>query len=611
MNPVRGSKSRSFFLEVRRAWALVAQRDRRRLALVAAYGVLISGLDTIALILLYALTTLLANQTPTGITASLLGHGPLTSNQRYHEALILLLISSGLFIARSVLSILGLWLTVGATNHAQANIVSRILFGHARAAHLTRLDRNSSETLRTVSISIDQVISGVVGSSVSLIANGAVMIAVLLGLVLSSALVAVIVTVYFSLLALIWARGVRGTLARRGQRTQHLQQERFQLILQGIAAAKELQLRGRALFYADEAVTRTRGINAATRGLVVVNGGLRYVLEAALVVGALLIVGAADVVGGRSAVLPAVGLVLAAAFRLLPALNQVLFLVNAVQYNGPAIDLVEEEMRTFGDIPAPATPSSQPVHALALREAVRLEAVTFQYPTRSDPALRGVSFTIAAGESVGIVGPTGSGKSTLLDIILGFLTPESGTVTIDGTPVRDCRESWQRSIGYVPQDVYLVDDTLRANVALGWRGDEIDDETVAEAIRLAQLDDVVRDLPDGVETKVGERGIRLSGGQRQRVGLARALYIRPSVLVLDEATSSLDTATEQRIVDTLTGLEGTLTKIVVTHRTSTVRDCDHILYLERGTGHSIGNLDELATFTSESREHPRLGIVAG
>ena len=213
---------------------------------------------------------------------------------------------------------------------------------------------------------------------------------------------------------------------------------------------------------------------------------------------------------------------------------------------------------------------------------LRLDEVTFRYPTREEPALRDVAFAIRAGESFGIVGPTGSGKSTLLDVILGMLDPESGTISLDGRPLRELRHAWQRSIGYVPQDVYLVDDTLRANVALGWYGDEIDDARVREAVHLAGLDDVVAGLPNGVDTIVGERGVRLSGGQRQRVGLARALYTRPKVLVLDEATSNLDQATEHRIVETLAELRGGVTMIVVTHRQASVRYCDRLLYLERG-----------------------------
>ncbi len=567
---------------------------------VSGYGIGIAGLDTIALLLLFALINLLDNQPVSGVAGFLIPGGHLTSGRRYRDSLILLTFAAVLFIARSLLSVLGLWLTAGAANAAQENLVSRLLIGHARAPHLARLDRNSSETMRTISQSIDQVMNGIVFSSVMLVSNCAVAVAVLLGLILSSPLVALIIGVYFFALAVLWVRVVRAGLARRGSRVQGLQEERFRLMLQGISAAKELQLRGRALFYADEAVTRTRGINAATRGLTVVGGSLRYVLETALVIGAALIVGSAGLVGGRDAALPAVGLVLAAAFRLLPALNQILFLINQVHWNGGALDIVEEELKTFGSVPEPATAALTSAFPLRLKDAVRVSEVTFRYPTRTEPALHQVSFVVNAGESVGILGPTGSGKSTLLDVMLGFLPPDAGSVTVDGSPIETCLGSWQRSIGYVPQDVYLVDDTLRANVALGWRGEDIDDEAVREAICFAQLEEVVRDLPAGLETVVGERGTRLSGGQRQRLGIARALYVRPTVLILDEATSNLDTATEQRIVDTLNELRTGLTTIVVTHRVSTVRECDRIIYLEKGVVRVAGAFDELTAFMVES-----------
>jgi ABC-type multidrug transport system fused ATPase/permease subunit len=515
-------------------------------------------------------------------------------------------------VARSLLSVLGLWLTIGAANAAQVGVISRLLTGHARAPQLLRVEQNSSQTLRTVMSAVDQVVSGVVASSVSLLANAAVAVAVALGLGLSSPLVAVAVTVYFALICVLWMRVVRDGLSRRGKLVQELSAERYRLVIQGLAAAKELQLRGRALFYAEGAVTRTRRINAATRVVTVANGSLRYMLETSLVLGSVLVVAVAGATSGRDAVLPAVGLVMAGAFRLLPALNQMLYMTNSVQYGYGAVGFVERELDTFGAyaLPMDAVVASEAAPHHLEREA-RLDRIWFRYPTREVPAIRDLSFDIRAGESFGIIGKTGSGKSTLLDVILGIVEPDRGTVFVDGIPLAERRDEWQRSIGYVPQDVYLVDDTLRANVALGWYSDDVDEERVLEAIRLAELSDVVAGLPDGLETRVGERGVRLSGGQRQRVGLARALYTRPSVLVLDEATSNLDQVTERQIVDTLTELRGGLTMIVVTHRIATVRNCDRILHIEEGSMRALGDFEAVCGPALEGEAPPRQVAGAG
>jgi ATP-binding cassette, subfamily B, bacterial PglK len=599
---------------VKRAWALVGARERKRLQVVALFGVVIAGLDTLALILIYALISLLNNQAVPGIAGSAIQALGLSDSDRYRTALILLAITSALFVARSMLSVFVLWLQVGAANAAQLGLISRLLVGHARAPQMVRLEQNSSEALRTIMGSVDQVVTGVVFSSVSLVSNLAVAVAVALGLLLASPLVAVAATIYFALIGVLWARVVRGGLARRGRKVQELYAQRYRLVMQGLGAAKELQLRGRALFYADDAVSKTRGINAATRVLSVANGSLRYMLETSLVIGAVLVVAVAGGTGGRDAVLPAVGLVLAGAFRLLPALNQILFLTNSVHFSFGAINFVERELQTFGRYAEPSVlkdPPDQSPSPHRLEREVRLDDVWFQYPTREEPALRGVSFKVATGESFGIVGPTGSGKSTLLDILLGILEPDRGAIAVDGESLGARREAWQRSIGYVPQDVYLVDDTLRANVALGWQGDQINEDRVLDALRLAELDDVVADLPQGLDTAVGERGVRLSGGQRQRVGLARALYTQPSVLVLDEATSNLDQLTERQIVETLTALRGGVTMIVVTHRLATVRNCDRVLYLEDGAQRAVGSFEGVSAAIPEFDASPESLFVAG
>ncbi len=209
--------------------------------------------------------------------------------------------------------------------------------------------------------------------------------------------------------------------------------------------------------------------------------------------------------------------------------------------------------------------------------------------------------TIARGTSVGFIGTSGAGKSTLVDVILGLLTPENGHVMVDGIDVQTNLRGWQDQIGYVPQSIFLTDDSLRRNVAFGLSDDLIDDLAVARALKAAQLDGFVSSLSQGMDTLVGERGVRLSGGQRQRIGIARALYHDPAVLVLDEATSALDTATEKGVMEAINALQGDKTVLIVAHRLSTVANCDWVYRMEQGRVVEAGRFEDLS--------HPAAAVV--
>jgi ABC-type multidrug transport system fused ATPase/permease subunit len=219
---------------------------------------------------------------------------------------------------------------------------------------------------------------------------------------------------------------------------------------------------------------------------------------------------------------------------------------------------------------------------LPFKSALVLEDVIFSYPSTEILALKEINLSIGQGESVGFIGSTGAGKSTLVDIILGLLTPVSGAVKVDGVDIQTNLRGWQDRIGYVPQSIFLTDDTIRRNVAFGLSDDQIEEALVWGSLRAAQLEQFVKSLPKGLDTQIGECGVRLSGGQRQRVGIARALYHNPSVLVLDEATSSLDTITEGDFMEAVCALKGDKTLIIVAHRLSTVEHCDHLFRLEGG-----------------------------
>jgi ATP-binding cassette subfamily C protein len=228
-----------------------------------------------------------------------------------------------------------------------------------------------------------------------------------------------------------------------------------------------------------------------------------------------------------------------------------------------------------------------------LRETLTCDDVSFQYEDAPAPALDHVSFTIQRGQSIGIVGPTGAGKSTLVDVLLGLLVPTSGRVLVDGQPLDGRERAWQRQIGYVSQDVYLLDDTLRRNIAFGIPDGAIDEGRLARAVSQARLDEVVTGLPSKLETVIGENGVRLSGGQRQRVAIARALYHDPPVLVFDEATAALDSQTEREVTEAIAAVHGTRTVIAIAHRLSTVKNCDQLIYLRDGKLAGIGTYQEL------------------
>jgi ATP-binding cassette subfamily C protein len=242
-------------------------------------------------------------------------------------------------------------------------------------------------------------------------------------------------------------------------------------------------------------------------------------------------------------------------------------------------------------LPAPvAAGEAEPIR---FGRAVALERVSYAYAGGGEAALTDVTLTIERGESIGIVGPSGAGKSTLVDLLLGLLEPTAGRITVDGRDIASALPSWQRHIGYVPQDPFLLDDTVRRNVAFGIADADVDDRRVTAALRRAQLDDFVAGLRDGLDTLLGERGTRLSGGQRQRVAIARALYHDPEVLVFDEATSALDTVTERDLIDSLEALRGVKTLVVIAHRLTTVRRCDRLALLRDGRLAAVGSYDEL------------------
>ena len=275
---------------------------------------------------------------------------------------------------------------------------------------------------------------------------------------------------------------------------------------------------------------------------------------------------------------PTLGLFATAAFRLLPSANRLAMAVQQLRFAKTQTDTLKQELSLQKNIP-----KRLPGTTMSFTHAIELENISYRYAGSNADAIKTVCIRIEHGSSVGLIGGSGAGKSTLVDIILGLLPPTTGRVLVDGIDIRENIRGWQSLVGYVPQSIFLTDDSLRRNVAFGIADTDIDEAAVVRAIRAAQLDTFVASLPEGLSTFVGERGVRLSGGQRQRIGIARALYHDPRILVLDEATSALDNATEREVMAAVNSLHGTKTLIIVAHRLTTVAKCDVLYRLALGS----------------------------
>jgi ABC-type bacteriocin/lantibiotic exporter with double-glycine peptidase domain len=271
-----------------------------------------------------------------------------------------------------------------------------------------------------------------------------------------------------------------------------------------------------------------------------------------------------------------------ASLRLMPCAQGISSSLLQLQFNREAVSILHSDWVSVNQSEGKcSTELSVQNESEPFRE-LSLDAVSYSYPNAKSMALDSVTLAIKEGESIGIMGSSGSGKTTLVDLLLGLLVPQKGRVLYNDQPLVDCLGDWRSKVAYLPQEVFLVDDTLRRNVALGVPDSEISDERLAESLRKAQLEKLVSGMPEGTETMLGERGARLSGGQRQRIALARAFYHGRSILVMDESTSALDSETEKEIVQEIERLKGSMTMVVIAHRESTLRHCDRIYEMSAG-----------------------------
>ena len=471
------------------------------------------------------------------------------------------------------------------------SISKRLIEGYLHHPYSWFLSRNSADLGKTILSEVNHLILNGMKPLMELISRGVIIIALITLLIITDPKLALIVALSlggpFTLVFYL----ARKYLNRIGNERLKSNQLRFTTISEVFGAIKEVKVGGLEQTYI-KSFSDPAGIFARSQASSEIIGLLpRFILEAIAFGGILLII--LYLMSQRSSfndIIPILSLFAFAGYRLMPALQLAYTSLTQLTFIGPSLDKLHDDLSNLKQLN-----ENQDRGVLPFNKTITLKNIHYNYPNTSRVALKNINLTIPIKSTIGLIGATGCGKTTTVDIILGLLKAQKGTLEVDGKVITEQNvRSWQHSIGYVPQHIYLSDDTIAANIAFGKQPENINEDIVKKTAKIANLHDfVIDELPEQYQTIIGERGIRLSGGQRQRIGIARALYHNPQLLILDEATIALDNETEKVVMDAVNNLSKNLTIILIAHRLNTVKICDKIYLLEKGKLKKQGTFNDL------------------
>lgn len=533
-------------------------------------------------------------------------HAALGSPDRAWFVAILCALMIVAFALKGIASLVIAWWSGGLTARLQVHTSATLLASYLTEPYLRQRRRDASEVVRTVETAVNSAVYQVLGGVIACFGQLLSVLFIMVFLAVVSPTMTAVTVVYFGLtLAIIqWVLGRRNRLA--GRQAQEAARERSRHLLQSVYGAREIRMHDAEDIFVARFREASETAGVASRNSNFYAQAPKYVLEFAMVLGIALMLLSGSFAGDSNEALPLLAVFVAAAVRLLPVATALSTTVGNIKFGQEGLTVACNALRRTG--PAGAGGGRRVGLIPDGSPGLEVEHVTFRYPDGQSNAVDDVTFAVPPGTSIALCGASGSGKTTVVDLILGLLTPTGGVVRYGGEDVAALGEHWRSRVGYVPQDVYLLQDTLVANVAFGVANDEIDLDRVTECIQSAHLTDFVAGLPDGISTKLGgSDGVQVSGGQRQRLGIARALYRDPAVLVLDEATSALDNETEDRISRVLRELSSRVITVVVAHRLSTVKHVDEVLYMCDGHVVGRGGFSELRRTLPEFDRLVRLG----
>ena len=583
---------------LKRAINVLSPVDQRKILAIMVLQILIAGLDLLGVIaigLLGALSVSGLQSNPPGDRVSQALEILHIQNETFQSQAVILAISALiLLVGRTLLSIIFtrriLFFLSRRGAKVSADLISRLL----SQPLLVVQSRTTQETVFAVTRGVVIIVLQVLATAVVWVADLALLIVMMIGLLVVDPVTAIATFTVFSLVGFFLYKFMHVLAENLGFENSKIEIQSNEKIVEAFSSYRESVVRNRRDYYAREIGHLRYSIANTSAEMGFLPYVSKYVIESTVLVGAVLIGAAQFFLQDAAHAIATLAIFLAAGTRIAPAVLRLqqgtVLIKTALGSAAPTLDLID----ALGSSPLTVnTDDKVDVLHEGFVSEISVKDVSLTYPDKSVPAIASVSLEIPAGTSIAFVGPSGAGKTTMIDILLGVLIPDSGSVLVSGLPPLLAVAKWPGAVSYVPQDVVIAAGTIRENIALGYPIAEATDELISEALKIANLDEFVASLPDGIDTQVGERGARISGGQRQRLGIARAMFTRPHLLVLDEATSSLDGETEASISEAIDAMRGSTTVVIIAHRLSTVRNADKVVYLSDGKVLATGSFEEV------------------
>lgn len=502
------------------------------------------------------------------------------STRQFFLYVVLLLI--GVYVLKNLYLMLMSYIQYTFIYNNQLRLSGRLIDCYLKKPYTYHLDKNSAEMIRSIMLDSERFFQLLL-TAFNVFTEALICVLMCVYLLVVDPIITVSVVVIVGVSSALYLLIFHGRTKENGKVSQYNDGKMHQAINQALGAVKDIKILHREKYFVEAFTKRGAKKYHAVRNNEILGQAPKYLIET-VCIGAVLLVLCYKLYNGQDLgdMLPQLAAFAMAAYKLLPSVGKVDNYLNLIIFLKPSVDLIYRDIKDTEDMNGYLLMDAESSSETEKADGIKVMDVSYRYPNTDSDVLTNVNFTIPTGYSVGLIGPSGAGKSTIADVILGILTPTSGKVMYGNMNVHEHPIKWSKKLAYIPQAIFLADETIRSNIAFGIEEEDIEEDKVWKALNEAQLADFVKSLPEGLDTMVGERGVRLSGGQRQRIGIARALYGDPEILVLDEATSALDSETESAVMEAIDRLQGRKTMILIAHRLSTIENCQMVFKVENG-----------------------------